>query len=99
MKNMLIAISLCLLFISGCATTPPLPLSYLSLEKPKHVISTKDYNPITYSFNRGGFYVGNYNFRPLPVQFENTNFCRTLVLLTKKIHPGEKRYILNIDQL
>jgi hypothetical protein len=52
------------LFLTSCAVKHPQPVAYLSLEKPKGVISAKAHKEVEKSFSRGGWYFGNYNFRP-----------------------------------
>ncbi|MBI4683326.1 MAG: hypothetical protein HY757_09545 [Nitrospirae bacterium] len=54
-----------LIFIFSCASTPP-QLSYLALEKPKNIIKTSEPTELREAFFRGGWYFGNYNFRPAP---------------------------------
>lgn len=66
-KSVLILSALCALVCSGCATTVKRPpISYLSLEKPAGVIDVKKHNAVEKQFERGGFYIVNYNFRPAP---------------------------------
>ena len=51
-----------LLFICSCATPPQ--LTYLASEKPTGVIKTTEIKELKEEFSRGGWYFGNYNFRP-----------------------------------
>jgi len=66
-KTILMTTSLFALVFTGCATTATRPpISYLSLEKPAGVIEVKKHQAIEKKFERGGFYIVNYNFRPAP---------------------------------
>lgn len=49
--------------IFGCAKQPP-PLTYLASVKPTTPISAQRQPPVEKSFPKGGWYFGNYNFRP-----------------------------------
>ena len=54
-------------FAGGCASPPAPPsINYLSIEKPKGVITAVSHNPVQKEFFRGGWYAGNANFRPAP---------------------------------
>ena len=55
-----------ILFCTGCATKQPEPIAYLSLEKPNGTIGVIKHDSVEKEFQRGGFYVGNHNFRPAP---------------------------------
>lgn len=55
-----------ILFCTGCTTKQPKPIAYLSLEKPSGTIGVTKHNQVEKKFQRGGWYVGNYNFRPAP---------------------------------
>ena len=57
---------LSILFCAGCAATQPKPIAYLSLEKPTGTIGVVKHKSVEKSFKRGGWYFGNYNFRPAP---------------------------------
>jgi hypothetical protein len=59
-----ICMILALSAVCGCATDSRQPLAYLSLEKPVGVIHTAKDKEVKKSFSRGGWYIGNYNFRP-----------------------------------
>jgi hypothetical protein len=51
--------------VAGCAS-PPAPINYLAIEKPQGPISSGSHNSVQKEFSRGGWYVGNHNFRPAP---------------------------------
>lgn len=51
-------------FLIGCASTKPMPLTYLALEKPSKTINTQAHKELEEEFMRGGFYFLNFNFRP-----------------------------------
>lgn len=53
-----------LLLAAGCSARSGPPLSYLALNRPQGPIATGQHGPITEKHGRGGFYIGNYNFRP-----------------------------------
>ncbi|MBU1055626.1 MAG: hypothetical protein KKC46_17650 [Proteobacteria bacterium] len=57
-------LSSCLFY--SCASTDPLPLKYLALERPEGKITTPEHRNLAKEFPRGGWYFGNYNFRPAP---------------------------------
>jgi hypothetical protein len=52
--------------ISGCATVTPKPLAYIAIEKPTDIVNTANNKGVESVFSRGGWYFGNYNFRPAP---------------------------------
>lgn len=54
-------------FTAGCASAPPPPpINYLALEIPKGPIMSVTHNAVQQEFSRGGWYIGNHNFRPAP---------------------------------
>lgn len=60
------AMAVCL-FCAGCVTTTPPPsLSYVSVDRPNGVIKNNGQPVVQKEFSRGGWYVGNHNFRPAP---------------------------------
>jgi hypothetical protein len=52
----------------GCATgrPPAEPIPYLAVKRPEGVIRTVMHQPVKKDFWRGGWYLGNHNFRPAP---------------------------------
>jgi len=65
--QIIIALSVfAILFCTGCATTKPKPIAYLSLEKPSGTIGVIKHNSVKNKIKRGGWYFGNHNFRPAP---------------------------------
>lgn len=53
-----------LLFAVGCSTRSGPPLSHLALKRPQGPITAGQHGALKEKHGRGGFYIGNYNFRP-----------------------------------
>lgn len=52
---------------SGCVTTQkPKPINYIAVEKPIGPIGAIKHGSIEKKSKRGGWYIGNHNFRPAP---------------------------------
>jgi hypothetical protein len=53
-----------LLLAVGCSVRTGPPLSHLALNRPEGPIAAVQHRPLEEKHGRGGFYIGNYNFRP-----------------------------------
>lgn len=67
LQSALAILVLTLFVVYGCATTVKRPpISYLAAERPVGAIEIQKHHSVEKKFERGGWYLVNYNFRPAP---------------------------------